>query len=340
MKEVFLKSNNFKKNTNHVIMKLFTLITLLSISFLIIVFPILSFPKKIYADLSSTNNTKNINYTAVNDFLTRFYKTFLNNKPDSENLNKLTTILINNNATFADIIRNHILINDSILEKSSNEIFLTNLYKAFFNRKPDSEGYTKWLNLLKNGTKRYYILAEFINSAEFKSICYYYGINPGSLNLTKNKVYSSSKSLSNQSVTQDTINSKVKCSETENSLVSIINNFRFKNGKKQLIINSTLSNIAKYRSQDMLKRNYFSHTTPEGKNIFIILNENGYNWQAAGENIFRCNPISNGDANAIFNVWMSSTTHKNNMLSENFTQVGVSIIDFNSTRIATMVFSN
>jgi uncharacterized protein YkwD len=90
----------------------------------------------------------------------------------------------------------------------------------------------------------------------------------------------------------------------------------------------------------MIARNYFSHTTPDGKNIFIILNENGFAWQFAGENIFQCWPAASGTDSAILNAWMSSSTHRDNLLNGNFRQVGIGIVDSGERRTVSVSFSN
>ena len=43
--------------------------------------------------------------------------------------------------------------------------------------------------------------------------------------------------------------------------------------------------IARARSADMAAKDYFSHTQPDGRNIFDILGAQRIAWYAAGENI-------------------------------------------------------
>jgi hypothetical protein len=50
----------------------------------------------------------------------------------------------------------------------SNEEFVVYLYDGLFHRAPDAEGYAAWLNGLKNGLSRSYLIDYFINSAEFE----------------------------------------------------------------------------------------------------------------------------------------------------------------------------
>jgi len=88
----------------------------------------------------------------------------------------------------------------------------------------------------------------------------------------------------------------------------------------------------------MLTRNYFSHTTPEGKNIFIILQENGIGYRTAGENIERSYPASNASAEMYFNNWMNSSGHRENILNENFSQIGIGFDSKNGWFVSTLVF--
>jgi uncharacterized protein YkwD len=318
LKKNFLKSLIVKSQT----------VKSLIIFILVILVSVVLLPQFLYADSNSGNNSGN---SAVNDFVTRFYKICLDRMPDPEGLQSWTNGLITGSITGADVANGFIFSNELMPKNLSDEDFLTILYRAFFNRQPDAAGYNSWLNLLRNGASRHYVLAGFINSIEFKALCDSYGINAGSSDS------SGSPGSSNNLPSSDSV---VEAFNTENNLLSIINQTRAKNGTRQLAINAALSNIARDRSTDMLTRNYFSHITPDGKNIFMILNENGYSWQLAGENIFECSPAANGTETAIFNIWMSSPSHRDNILNGNFSQVGIGIIDISGIRAATMVFSN
>ena len=41
--------------------------------------------------------------------------------------------------------------------------------------------------------------------------------------------------------------------------------------------------IARARSTDMVEKDYFSHTQPDGRNVFSILSAQGITWYNAGE---------------------------------------------------------
>jgi len=123
-------------------------------------------------------------------------------------------------------------------------------------------------------------------------------------------------------------------------ILNIINNARAQNGLHLLKQKQALVTVAKSRSSDMANRNYFSHTTPEGKNIYSILIEYGVKYAAAGENIQYASPPSWGTPESFFNIWMSSSSHRDNILSSNFSQIGIGISEGNNKRIAVLVFIN
>ena len=267
----------------------------------------------------------------VGIFVTRFYMTCLNRIPDSAGLSSWTSDLISGKATGAQVAYGFIFSNELLSKNLSDEEFLDIMYSAFFGRPPDEEGFNSWLEAMANGGSRQYILAGFVNSLEFKILCDSYGIKSGSLAFSYSYSYESAQATSSTNSYADSV---------ENNLFNAVNAARSQYGIGQLSLNPSLSAIARSRSTDMISRNYFSHTTPDDKNIFIILNENNFNWQFAGENIFQCSPLANGSENAILNMWMSSPSHKDNILNGTFHQVGIGITDTGDIRTATIIFTN
>src|ERR1700710_3102085 len=55
--------------------------------------------------------------------------------------------------------------------------------------------------------------------------------------------------------------------------------------KQPLAMNETLLGTSRAHSQDMIDRDYFAHDTPEGLDPFERMNNAGYNFSTAGENI-------------------------------------------------------
>ena len=101
-------------------------------------------------------------------------------------------------------------------------------------------------------------------------------------------------------------------------LLQATNVQRTQNGSSNLQINSNLSAAAQAKANDMIARNYWSHTTPDGQQPWIFMDNAGYKYQKAGEN------LAYGFATSDDTVvgWMNSTTHRDNMLDGAFTEVG------------------
>jgi uncharacterized protein YkwD len=124
------------------------------------------------------------------------------------------------------------------------------------------------------------------------------------------------------------------------ALLYMINTARLENGLPALNANQAINVVAQYRSQDMIDREYFSHQTPEGKNINNILQEFGVMFAACGENIQYASPPSWATPELFFSSWMDSDFHRANILSGNFSQIGISISNNNDRLVVVLVFIN
>ena len=126
----------------------------------------------------------------------------------------------------------------------------------------------------------------------------------------------------------------------ESQMIHLINSIRSSRGLQLLNPNPVLNGIARSRSQDMLNRNYFSHYTPEGKNIFNILVENGIMYAMGAENLSQASPPSWGSPEAVINSWMNSGPHRANLLNPHYGQLGLGVVDSGNKRVVTLIFIN
>ena len=108
----------------------------------------------------------------------------------------------------------------------------------------------------------------------------------------------------------------------ESLLITLTNQARASAGLNALIVDSTLSSVARSRSQDMEDRGYFSHTTPEGTTVFDQLRAAGYCYTAAGENIGRNNYPDDSATATVFDGFMGSSAHRANILGS-YDHIGV-----------------
>ncbi len=114
----------------------------------------------------------------VEAFVTRFYQQCLGRDPDQSGLDGWVNALSDGSLSGSDVASSFILSNEFINRYTTNEDFVTILYWAFFNREPDSGGYSGWLNTLYDGTNRSDVLDGFTGSQEFINLCGNYGITP------------------------------------------------------------------------------------------------------------------------------------------------------------------
>lgn len=107
-------------------------------------------------------------------------------------------------------------------------------------------------------------------------------------------------------------------------------------GLKDLVLNAKLNTAAQNKALDMVTRNYWSHETPDGQLPWIFINETGYLYTYAGENLAYGFSTSKNTING----WMNSQTHKDVLLSSKFTEVGFGFAkssDFDNTGPQTII---
>ena len=106
-------------------------------------------------------------------------------------------------------------------------------------------------------------------------------------------------------------------------VIRITNEQRVSVGLLPLEANATLAQAAQAKAADMLNNNYWAHVSPDGTQPWSFFVNAGYNYRYAGENLARdfTNPTSAVDA------WMASPTHKDNLLSANYREIGIAVIE-------------
>ncbi len=105
----------------------------------------------------------------------------------------------------------------------------------------------------------------------------------------------------------------------EEEVVRLVNVERAKNGLKPLTANWQLARVARYKSADMRDKGYFSHTSPTYGSPFDMMKSFNISYSAAGENI----AAGQTTAQAVMDSWMNSPGHRQNILSPNFSEIGV-----------------
>lgn len=106
-------------------------------------------------------------------------------------------------------------------------------------------------------------------------------------------------------------------------IVKYTNEQRGKNGASSLTENPSLSEAAVAKANDMFSTNYWAHISPAGKTPWEFIRAYGYSYSAAGENLARDFDRSQ----QVVEAWMNSPSHRENLLSTKFTEIGVGVVN-------------
>ena len=123
-----------------------------------------------------------------------------------------------------------------------------------------------------------------------------------------------------QRINIPTLDSSVDAYERE--VVRLVNEIRKERGLGELTYDWELSRVARYKSQDMRERGYFSHTSPTYGSPFDMMRSFGISYRTAGENIAK----GYKSPEAVVDGWMSSSGHRANILNSSFTHIGVGYV--------------
>lgn len=103
-------------------------------------------------------------------------------------------------------------------------------------------------------------------------------------------------------------------------ILNIINDYRKKENLPPYILDKALTNVAELKANDMAKNNYFSHTSKIYSDPFKMMQGFGINYKSAGENI-----AGNPNIKDAISSFIASPTHKKNILSNKYTNIGIGV---------------
>ncbi len=115
--------------------------------------------------------------------------------------------------------------------------------------------------------------------------------------------------------------------DLEGPAIEAVNAARAAHGLPPVQFNPLLGEVARSRSVDMAVNHYFSHTTPDGKDIFLILDEAAYPWATAGENLYMSPSRDAGSIQQAMDFWTTSPTHAANLFSPSFTEAAIGVAE-------------
>jgi uncharacterized protein YkwD len=105
--------------------------------------------------------------------------------------------------------------------------------------------------------------------------------------------------------------------------LQLVNAKRRSVGCPELKWDNQIALVALKHSRDMISRNFFGHTNPDGKDPFERLQESKVVFSAAAENI----AFGPKTGREVFEFWLSSPEHRKNMLDCRFTRHGIAYVE-------------
>lgn len=102
-------------------------------------------------------------------------------------------------------------------------------------------------------------------------------------------------------------------------IVEYTNKERGENELSLLQESEVLSRAAELKAEDMARRSYFSHVDPDGRSPWYWFEQVSYNYVNAGENL----AVHFTDSSDVVEAWMDSPAHRDNILNDDFKEIGV-----------------
>jgi uncharacterized YkwD family protein len=109
--------------------------------------------------------------------------------------------------------------------------------------------------------------------------------------------------------------------ELEQQMLELVNKERAEAGLSPLKMDNELVQLARLKSQDMIDKNYFSHTSPTYGDPFEMMKNFGVEYWMAGENL-----AGNSSLSGAHEALMNSPGHRANILKPEFTHVGIGVV--------------
>jgi hypothetical protein len=102
-------------------------------------------------------------------------------------------------------------------------------------------------------------------------------------------------------------------------VINLTNDARAQNNLSSLTENPLLTEAAQNVANNMAAEGYFSHVSPSGETPWQWLDDVGYKYQYAGQNL----AVNFTDSDQLVSAWLASPEHRANIMGVNYTEIGV-----------------
>lgn len=105
-------------------------------------------------------------------------------------------------------------------------------------------------------------------------------------------------------------------------IISKTNDARAEAGLAPLATSTLLISSSQMKANDMMARQYFSHTAPNGARFWTLIDAVGYTYAHAGENL----ALGYSTSDAVVTAWLNSPSHRANILDPKFAEIGIGLV--------------
>jgi len=110
---------------------------------------------------------------------------------------------------------------------------------------------------------------------------------------------------------------------TIKDLLDYTNNKRGEAGASNLILNQKLTEAAQQKAKNMFEKGYWAHVAPDGTDPWDFILGQKYDYIYAGENLAK----NFSNSKEVVQAWYNSPSHKSNLLSANYDEVGFAVVN-------------
>ena len=114
---------------------------------------------------------------------------------------------------------------------------------------------------------------------------------------------------------------------TDENIINLTNQERERAGLSPLTANQLLAKAAYDKAEAIIAAQKFQHEI-DGRKFSSWIKDTGYEYSYAGENL----AINFFTSEGTMKAWMDSPTHKSNILNDNFREIGVAVVEYQSDK--------
>lgn len=105
-------------------------------------------------------------------------------------------------------------------------------------------------------------------------------------------------------------------------IISLTNQARLEQSLPTLKINHLLTKAAEAKAKAIVKNQFFSHNSPDGKKFSDWVKEADYRYLVVGENL----AMGFGSSEAVVEAWLNSPKHRDNILKTDYQDIGLAVL--------------